>query len=360
MKLTTNQSLGQLFFTGIEGLSLCSETKRYLQKLQPGGVFIHDRNIESANQLFELCREINSLLDIPPFISIDQEGGGRVDKLSGFMPDYPYNYDIARTGDVTLAFKQGQLLGKALKLLGLNMDFAPVVDLSYPDADNAIGKRAYSTDKDITVSFALQFLKGMKREGILSCLKHFPGLGPTFTDSHKVLPIVFKDEKSLMAEDVAVFRELAPLASSVMIGHGSYKAFDDNNIPATLSKNITTKLLREILDFKGLAITDDLDMKALPQEKPLSWLFSDFLNAGNDMLLVCHNFDAVKSGFTRLKKDLNKKLSRKYIDRKVDRIMKNKEHLWKTRGDMKDFSEGSFNALCRDVEKTFANIVTKD
>ncbi len=359
MRLTAEQSLGQLFFTGVEGLSLSDDTRKYLKKVKPGGVFIHGRNIESAHQLFELCSEIDSLLDIPPFVSIDQEGGGRVDKLRSFMPPFPFNHDVASTGDDGLAFRQGELIGRALRLLGLNMDFAPVVDLSHPDADNAVGRRAYSTEKETTVKFASSFLKGMKQEGVLTCLKHFPGLGPTFTDSHKVLPVVFNDRGALMENDIAVFRELCGGADSVMIGHASYTAFDADGVPGTLSKNITTELLRNTLGFDGIAITDDLDMKALPQDKPLPHLFADLLNAGNDMLLVCHNFEAVKSGFARLKKDYGAKLKKETVDLKVERIMKAKEHLWKNRG-QRAFREGEFRALCAEVEDTFGRIVRED
>ncbi len=350
--LSLRQKTGQLFFTGIKGKKLDKTTRRFIQKIQPGGIFIHQKNIEGPKELYELCRDIFDRLYIPPFIAIDQEGGGRVDKFRDFMPPVPFNYTIAQQMSPEMSYKKGLLTGKVLKVLGLNMNFAPVVDLSPIDVDNAIGKRAFSTDPDRTILYGKQYLKGLRETGILSSIKHFPGLGSTVRDSHTELPVVKKSKEKLIDEDIRVFGELSEITDCVMIGHAAYPDLQKAAPPATLSPDICGDLLRKDLDFRGPAITDDLGMNALKDHSSPPELFEKVKNAGSDMMLICHNMETVRKGSSHISNLIGKKIPSRSIEKSVERIIRLKQEIIPP---PEFFRKDRFGELCSRIGEVFGN-----
>jgi beta-N-acetylhexosaminidase len=192
---------------------------------------------------------------------------------------------------------------RALRALGFNFDFAPVVDLCTEDATNGIGNRSFGTDPERVVSLAGAFLDGLQAEGVAGCLKHFPGLGPTNVDSHETLPTADRSRAELEGQDLIPYRRLGERAASVMVGHGAYPALDpDPSRPASLSPVIVNRLLRDELAFRGLVVSDDLEMGAVaPLDEDGSAAVLS-IAAGCDLVLYCASLDRAERAVAALKR----------------------------------------------------------
>jgi beta-N-acetylhexosaminidase len=311
--------LGQLLLTGVPSTELDSATAARLKKLQAGGYILFGRNIHTAEQVRKLCDDLRDLSEIEPIITIDQEGGRvsrtryigqtlsaeeqeRAKSDAAFRHRHvgqePPNAQALRMkGDRNLIKRHGQLTGELLRLLGINLDLCPVLDISYDDtADNSLKGRCYGTDPQQVVDFAGTFNRAMRKEGVLSCAKHFPGYGPAECDPHEFLPIIRKSREALEREEILPYRTLMPELDSVMTCHANYPAYDPHNErwPASLSHNVVQRLLRDQLGFEGLAMTDDLDMGAILNEVTFEQAIQEAIKAGNDMAMICHRLDMVE------------------------------------------------------------------
>ena len=311
--------LGQLLLTGIPSTELDSATAARLKELQPGGFILFGRNIQSAEQVRKLCDDLRDLCEIEPIITIDQEGG-RVSRTryigQALTPaeqeraktDAAFRYrnigqeppnaqSLRMKGDRELIKRHGRLTGQLLRLFGINLDLCPVLDISYDDtADNSLKGRCYGTDAQQVVDYAGTFNRAMRKEGVLSCAKHFPGYGPAECDPHEFLPIIGKSREDLEREELLPYRTLMPELDSVMVCHANYRAYDPQNErwPASLSHNIVQRLLRDQLGFEGLAMTDDLDMGAILNEVTFEQAIQEAVKAGNDMVMICHRLEMVE------------------------------------------------------------------
>lgn len=288
--------LGQMLFIGIPGPSIDEETRSLLQTVQPGGIILFARNIEEPKQVSELTIEIRRLLKVPPLISIDQEGG-TVDRLKKICPPMASVQKLRAVDDARLASEHGSITAELLRLLGLNMNFAPVLDLSiHEDAENALRHRCFGSRTPKIIRLAGAYLEGLQNGSVIGCGKHFPGLGDSVVDSHKELPVVDRSEEQLMAEDIRVYVDLSAKLNSqlqvVMVAHAFYKAFEGANVrtrvPASLSPRIVTDLLRGRLDFHGMAISDDLEMGAITATMSVGEAAVASVEAGEDMMLICN------------------------------------------------------------------------
>lgn len=277
---------GDFLFIGFEESRMTAALGKLLRRVRPAGLVLFRRNLSTPEGTRELTDAARAALGYRPFVAIDQEGG-TVSRLRAFGFDFPTALELARTGRPADAERQARLMGRALRMLGVNVDFAPVVDMSPPDSKNGIGTRSFSTDPAVAARYAGAFLRGLKKEGVLGCLKHFPGLGSTTADSHKTLPTSRLSASALLRRDIEPFRILARRAPFVMFGHAYYPALSGRKkMPADLDFKIATTLLRERAGFRGVALSDDLAMKAVPawarERRPEA-----FLAAGCDMLLAC-------------------------------------------------------------------------
>jgi beta-N-acetylhexosaminidase len=318
--MSSNASrIGQLLLTGVPSPELDSATAARLKKLQPGGFILFGRNIHTASQVRKLCDDLRDLCEIEPFFTIDQEGGrvsrtryigqsltpveqerARVDAAFRFRnvgQEPPNAQSLRIKGDRDLIKRHGRLTGQLLRLFGINLDLCPVLDISYDDsADNSLKGRCYGTDPQQVVDFAGTFNRAMRREGVMSCAKHFPGYGPAECDPHEFLPIIRKSREELDREELLPYRTLMPEIDSVMTCHANYPAYDPHNErwPASLSHNVVQKLLRDQLGFEGLAMTDDLDMGAILNEVTFEQAIQEAVKAGNDMVMICHRLEMVE------------------------------------------------------------------
>ncbi|HZI93787.1 MAG TPA: glycoside hydrolase family 3 N-terminal domain-containing protein, partial [Patescibacteria group bacterium] len=193
-------------------------------------------------------------------------------------------------------------LGRILLSLGFDLDFAPVVDLCRPDAPNGIGDRSFGMDPETVCAMASAYLDGLDEAGVVGCLKHFPGLGPTLFDSHHHLPTVQKEEAPFLREDLLPYRRLHTRSPVIMVGHGHYPFMaGPDPIAATLTPQIVTDLLRSELGYSGVALADDLEMKAVSARIAFTDLAPRAVIAGCDMLLVCRKREAILASLEALR-----------------------------------------------------------
>lgn len=295
--------LGQLLLTGVPGAELDIATAARLRALQPGGYILFGRNIKSPEQLRKLIDDLRDLSRHEPIITIDQEGG-RVSRLRLIGSEPPNAQQLRVKGDRALIRRHGTLTGKLLRLFGFNLNLCPVLDISYDDrADNSLKGRCYGTTAGQVIEFAGVFNRAMRKEGILSCGKHFPTYGSADVDPHEVLPVISRSKAELEAEEVAPFRALLPELDSMMIGHAWFPAFDaERRWPSSLSHAIVTRFLRWQLGFDdGLVLTDDLDMGAILNEVSFEETIQAAVEAGNDMCMICHRVEMVEQAKEHLK-----------------------------------------------------------
>jgi beta-N-acetylhexosaminidase len=293
-------SLGQLILTGVPGYELDSETAALFRRVQPGGFILFGRNIQSATQVRKLIDDLRDSSDVEPIITIDQEGG-RVSRLRLIGTEPPNAQQLRDRNDIELVRRHGEITGRLLRLFGFNLDLCPVLDISFDDeADNSLRGRCYGKNVEQVVRLAGAFNDALRAQGILSCGKHFPGYSAATVDAHHDLPKIERSRPELDAQELAVFRHFTATLDSMMICHGWYPAFTPAKRPASLSREIVTKLLREEFQYDGLIMTDDLDMGAILKEYSLEETIRLAIEAGNDWAMICHRIDAIEEAHRTL------------------------------------------------------------
>lgn len=328
--LTIDQKIGQLLFIGIPGPELDPPTLELIQKIQPGGICLFARNIKTAEQTRGLLDSIRGSLDVPPLLSIDQEGG-RVDRLRRVLTPMPA---ASRLSDSSEALELGLIIGESLSILGFNMNFAPVVDVITEDREglvNGLQSRGLGRSQKDVVEMAEAFLDGLQNSSILGCLKHFPGLAAAEVDSHEKLPVVSVDDDELSEVDLYPYRQLLSKKEnlSVMVAHAAYpktclQEVDDSGklLPSSLSSRVVKTLLRDELNFKGVAITDDMEMGAIVGNYGMGEACKMAILAGEDMLAICSSVDAIHEGYESIRSAVESgHISEQRLNQSVERIL---------------------------------------
>lgn len=288
-------NIGQCLMVGIPQPTLDTETHRILADLQPGGIILFQRNYTDPNALQALCADIHALTpERPPLIALDAEGG-RVHRLSPPFTHFPPALQVGQTGSPQLAHEVGVALGRELRSVGIDIDFAPVLDV-YSNPDNTvIGDRAFSSDPQRVTEFGCALAAGLRAAGVLPCGKHFPGHGATMIDSHDDLPYDERNRTTLEELDLIPFQAaIAQEIELLMTAHVVYPALDPQQ-PASLSPIIMNDLLRKRLGFQGVIVSDDLEMGAIVRHSSVAAAAVQALSAGADLLLVCQSLERALS-----------------------------------------------------------------
>jgi beta-N-acetylhexosaminidase len=287
---------GQLLLVGVPGTELDSETAALFKKLQPGGFILFGRNIASATQLRKLIDDLRDLSDVEPVVTIDQEGG-RVSRLRLIGSEPPNAQQLRDKADPVLIRRHGELTAQVLRIFGFNLDLCPVLDISFDDeADNSLRGRCYGRTADEVITKAGIFNDALRAGGILSCGKHFPGYTCAGLDPHHELPRIERSRQELEEHELKVFRHFSPHVDSMMIGHITISGLEPGGPPASLSRAMIQDLLRGELGFRGLVMTDDLDMGAILNHYGFDETMRRGLAAGNDLLMICHRVELAMQG----------------------------------------------------------------
>ena len=277
---------------GFDGVEMTPRLASLLTRLQPAGVILFAGNIKSVEQTCRLLRECQCSVATPLFKCVDLEGGS-VDRFRDALGTTPSAADVFAADDSTLYRKHGQVIGENCRALGFNVDFAPVLDLAFAASRSVMGSRTVSANPLETVKYAREFLAGLKAARVLGCGKHFPGLGEGKLDSHHELPVIEKSMRRLWADDLVPYRKLARQLPFVMISHAAYPQVTGDRTPASLSKMWITDILRQRIGYRGLIVSDDLEMGGVLSAASVGDAAVEFVRAGGDLCLICHREDYI-------------------------------------------------------------------
>jgi len=284
------RNIGKLFIVGFDGTETSPELRSFVHDEAIGGVILFSRNISSRNQVKRLVGRLQEEAGaVPLFVAIDQEGG-RVNRLPSKFGDFPSMAEVAakakETGDPSVAYTAAERIANALKPMGINFDFAPVLDVATNPFNPVIGDRAFGPDPDVVSELGVQFIRGLMGGGIFACGKHFPGHGDTDADSHIELPLIHHTRKRLELCEWKPFRAaIKEGVPAVMTAHMMVPNLD-REYPASISHYITTRVLRQQLGFGGVIITDDLIMKGIAGRMSVGEAAVKAILAGADMIII--------------------------------------------------------------------------
>ena len=319
--MSQTEKLGQMVMIGIQGTKVDDDSLYMLNQYHMGGVILFDRNMENPEQVKQLTSDLQAQSNekVPLFIGIDEEGGDVVRMAEKLTPP-PSQKEIGATGDIEQAKTWAIKTAKSLKDIGINVNFAPVADVGSND------KRSYSTDANTVIDFVRAATKGYQQENIIYSLKHFPGIGKGKVDSHVDSSSIDVTKEILMAEDILPFKTIIdendPNDYFILVSHLKYPALDEE-YPASLSSKIMIDLLRNELGYKGIIITDDMEMGAVANHNDFRSIGVNAVKAGADIVLVCHEYEHQQEVYLGLLDAVNSgEISQERIDESVKRIIK--------------------------------------
>jgi beta-N-acetylhexosaminidase len=328
---TLREKIAQMFLVGVGAQELSGEERMAMEHYSFGGFILFGHNCCDPAQILFLTRALwDTRKGLPPFIAIDQEGG-RVHRLPKPFTHFPPAARLGETGDAKLAYRAARAAAEELAAVGINLDFAPVLDVNSNPKNPVIGDRSFASDPQKVIAFGEQWTHGLRDGGIIPCGKHFPGHGDTDKDSHLDLPLVDRSLDELRKVELPPFVNACGNGiESLMTAHVIYRALDPK-LPATLSHNIVTGLLREKLNYHGVVFSDDMEMKAISDHYGEEEAVALCVRAGIDVMLFCHELPRAIRAFDFLCSEIEKYATvRSQVEVSYNRITKLKQGFLKT------------------------------
>lgn len=317
---TVREAAGSLLVVGLTGTELTALERAWLKLVRPGGVILFRRNVADVGQTRALLNEATGLGARFGARCVDVEGG-TVNRLRDALAPIASAQAVAaadrnvrergsssltpaakgrrmdgapgRSGRATLARTHGELIARAVKAFGFNTTLAPVVDLTLPEATDVLGSRTAGATAADVIEYAREFLAGVAGQGVVGCGKHFPGLGGASGDTHFVTPSIERTWKQIWDEDVVPYRELHKQMPMVMTNHAAYPRTPGKNAPASASRFWITETLRKKIGYKGLVLSDDLEMGGILKFLPVEEAAVEAIRAGSDLLEICHSAELI-------------------------------------------------------------------
>ena len=298
-KTKSAAAAGDCLILGFEGTELSPALGEMLRRIQPAGVILFARNIVNGPQTYQLLKACQGCVEDRLFTCVDLEGG-RVDRFRNLTGPAPAAAEVFATGNRKLFRRHGELIGRICRALGFNVDFAPVLDLAFAASRKVMSSRAFSTNPQEVILYAREFLAGLRSAKVIGAGKHFPGLGEANLDSHFELAVIEKSLPKLWAEDLVPYREMSRDLPMVLVNHANYPQVTRDRLPASLSKKWITDILRRKIGYRGLIVSDDLEMQGVLKAAPIGEAAVEFIGAGGDLALVCHQQKNVEESFASL------------------------------------------------------------
>lgn len=325
--LSLEQKVGQMFICGFNALTPNEHAKILIEQYQVGGICYFRRNVKTLPQLAELSQSLQQLASdrqkFPLLISIDQEGGmvARIDHEG--ISRIPGNMALGAAGSAEDSYRVAQIGARELRSLGVNMNFAPCLDVNNNPRNPVIGVRSFGEDPQAVAALGTAAIKGYQEEGVSATAKHFPGHGDTSVDSHLGRASVPHDLERLRTVELYPFAQaIRDGVDAIMTAHVSFPAIEPSDLPATLSHAVLTGLLREEMGFEGLIITDCLEMHAISKEYGIPEGAIRAIEAGADCVLVSHTLSEQTAAITAVIEAVRSgRLSEDLIDTAVERIL---------------------------------------
>lgn len=327
-EMTIDELIGQVIMIGVPSYSLDNDYKKFIEEYKIGNYILFARNYKDTKQMQTFMKDLyNHAQNVAgsfPLVSIDQEGGMVVRLFKDVtFPASPLT--TSATSVDNAPYITGSIIAKDMLKFGINLNLAPCLEINEDLSNPLVNVRGYGATKEIVLENATKFVKGVQDSGVLSCIKHFPGAGSSTKDSHLELPIIDEEKENLINYNMYPFFNLLE-SSALMTSHCIYKSFDE--YPSTLSKVLLTDVLRKEVGYEGLIISDGMEMKAILDHYGLVDGTIMALNAGCDLLLLCHEYEYQKLALDSVKKAVNDgRISIDLLKEKVDRINKAKYKL---------------------------------
>jgi beta-N-acetylhexosaminidase len=333
-QMSLEEKIGQMLIVGFKEASPTSQTQKLIQEGKVGGFILFQRNYKDFDTAVKLTNQLkswNSQSPLPLFISVDEEGG-TVSRLPNEGTKFPDARLIGKIDDPNLTYKMGQVIGEELKAMGVNLNYAPVLDIVISKENTLLIRRAFGNNPDIVTKHGLHFIQGLQEAGIIAVPKHFPGHGDTVVDSHGKLPKIMIERETLLGRELIPFQTaIEEGISALMVGHLAFPRIDPSELPASKSAVMIKDLLRTELGYEGLIITDEIEMSGyMGQEKNLEESILLSIHGGVDIFVVGHTYD-IQSRILDIVKTaaLDGRIPEERINESVLRIIrtKNKYHL---------------------------------
>ena len=291
--------LGELFIMGVPGFGVEPQVSKFIRECNIGGVLYFSKNFDHPEQIAQFSNELQECRqDLPLWIAVDYEGG-RVQRFKKGFTRIPDAKTVGSHHSPSLTLALSELIASELKAVGINLNFAPVLDILTHEQNPVIGDRAFARTAEEVTQMGAAFVAGHLNQGVQPCIKHFPGHGDTETDSHLALPRIDIDKEVLQAREWLPFVRAFKLnCNFVMTAHILNPKLDPN-LPATLSKHVVTEILRQELHYRGLVVSDDLDMKAITDHYGAKDAPRMAIEAGCD-LLIYRTDESARVGYQAL------------------------------------------------------------
>ena len=344
-KMTDRELAGQMIVCGFTGTELSPQFKAFLKKYSLSNVILFSDNMRTVEQTRRICSEIQAVVKettgFEAFVCADQEGG-KIVRLPKELLSLKGASFYAKNKSSADVFKAGVLTAKQLRLCGINVDFAPVMDINSNPKNPIIGERSYGDKAATVVEYGFQMASGLQSGGVVCAVKHFPGHGDTDTDSHLALPRVNKTYRQLQQFELVPFKAAVEAKIPiVMTAHIMFPKID-SKYPATMSHKILTGILREDLGFDGIIITDDLEMAAIRKNFGIVNGALSAIKAGADMVCI----SVYSDGADEISDAFVKNLSRDRLEESAFRILRAKASVYGNTQD--DYSAEQVTALIKD------------
>jgi beta-N-acetylhexosaminidase len=303
MKETLRQAAGSLLVVGLGDKELTAMERAWLKLIRPAGIILFRRNIVDAAQTRALLAEATSSCTPHCGAFVDVEGG-TVDRLRDVLAPIPSVRAVAQaaraTGRTALQREHGELVARAVKAFGFNSSFAPVLDLALPESRKVMETRCAAETGAGVVAYAREFIAGLAAQGVAGCGKHFPGLGGGTLDSHLETPKIERTWQQLWQEDLEPYRALRTQLPMIMVNHAAYPLTVDPARPATVSKFWMQTVLRKRIGYRGMVVSDDLEMGGVTKFMPIAEAATATVRMGADLALICHHPEPILQTFEAL------------------------------------------------------------
>ncbi len=297
------QAAGSLLVVGLGGTTLTGLERAWLRLVRPGGIILFKRNIVDATQTRALLQEATTFCAPHAVRCVDVEGG-TVNRLRDALAPLPSAQAVGAivraSGKPAYAREHGELIGRAVKAFGFNTTLAPVVDLALPESTEVLGSRPPAADPVDVIAYARAYLQGLEATGIAGCGKHFPGLGGATGDTHFVTPEIERSEQQIWNEDLVPYRELHKAMPMIMMNHAAYPNTPSRNRPASASNFWITKVLLKRIGYRGIVLSDDLEMGGILKFLSVDQAAVAAVQAGSDLLEICHSAELILRSYEAL------------------------------------------------------------
>lgn len=351
----TAEQAGQILIAGLGSTTLSAEERSWIARIRPGGVILFRRNIEDASQVTSLLREADGLGTTPLLRCVDMEGG-LVDRLRDAIHPMPSPAAVFATGKRNLYRQHGWLIAREARAFGFNTVLAPVLDLALPESAPILKTRAVAAEPWRVIDYARYFVSGLNMENILGCGKHFPGLGGATVDSHHSTPVIRRQTRLMWRTDLAPWLAVGSRLPLAMVAHASYPWPGRDDALATVSRYWVTNVLRRQVRFRGIILSDDMEMGGILSQMPIEDAVIQAVEAGIQMIEICRDPVLIQRAYEALLKEADRSAAFRDLVASAWRKIYRSKKKWLQPLRRQNHSDTRMKKLCEDVQEFAAKI----